>query len=299
MTDMIRNLYDGLTCRVVHGNQLTDAFPVRTGVRQGCLLSPFLFLMAIDWVMKVSTKDKRNGIQWTLWTQLDDLDFADDIALLSHNHQQMQEKTSLVAQNSEKLGLKIHNEKSKLLKVNSTSTHPISIKTKALEEVDSFTYLGSIVDKQGGTDADIKIRIRKARIAFQQLKNIWTSRNLSYKTKIRIFNTNVKSVLLYGADTWRTTINTNKKLQTFINSCLRRILKIRWPETIRNEELWERTRQRPVDIEIKQRRWRWKGQTLRKPPLTPLVRHLSGTLKERGKGEGRETPGAETLNLKS
>ena len=79
-------------------------------------------------------------------------DFADDIALLSHNHQQMQEKTSLVAQNSEKLGLKIHNEKSKLLKVNSTSTHPISIETKALEEVDSFTYLGSIVDKQGGTE---------------------------------------------------------------------------------------------------------------------------------------------------
>ena len=105
-----------------------------------------------------------------------------------------------------------------------------------------------------------------AKIAFQQLKNIWTSKNLSYNTKIRIFNTNVKSVLLYGAETWRTTINTNKKLQTFINSCLRRILKIRWPETIRNEELWERTRQRPVDIEIKQRRWRWIGHTLRKPP---------------------------------
>ena len=266
MTDMIRNLYDGLTCRVVHGNQLTDAFPIRTGVRQGCLLSPFLFLLAIDWIMKVSTKDTRNGIQWTLWTQLDDLDFADDIALLSHNQQQMQEKTSLVAQNSEKLGLKIHNGKSKLLKVNSTSTHPISIETKALEEVDSFTYLGSIVDKQGGTDADIKIRIRKARIAFQQLKNIWSSRKLSYNTKIRIFNTNVKSVLMYGAETWRTTSNTNKKLQTFINTCLRRILKIRWPETIRNEELWERTRQRPVDIEIKQRRWRWIGHTLRKSP---------------------------------
>ena len=254
--------------------------------------------MAIDWVMKVSTKDKRNGIQWTLWTQLDDLDFADDIALLSHNHQQMQEKTSLVAQNSEKLGLKIHNEKSKLLKVNSTSTHPISIETKTLEEVDSFTYLGSIVDKQGGTDADIKIRIRKARIAFQQLKNIWTSRNLSYKTKIRIFNTNVKSVLLYGAETWRTTINTNKKLQTFINSCLRRILKIRWPETIRNEELWKRTRSLYMLNSNSAA-----GDGLATPfvnhPLIPLGRHLSGTLKKRDNEEGRQTPGAESLNLMS
>ena len=42
VTNMIKNLYEGLTCIVVHGNQLTDAFPVKTGVRQGCFLSPFL-----------------------------------------------------------------------------------------------------------------------------------------------------------------------------------------------------------------------------------------------------------------
>ena len=265
MTKIIKNLYEGLTCRVVHGNQLTDAFPVRTGVRQGCLLSPFLFLMAIDWVMKVSTRNTRNGIQWTPFTQLDDLDFADDIALLSHNHQQMQEKTNLVALYSAKLGLKIHKGKSKLLKMNTTSSTQITIQSDSLEEVDSFTYLGSIVDKQGGTDADVKIRISKARTAYHQLKNIWASRDISNNTKLRIFNTNVKSVLLYGAETWRSTVNTNKKIQTFINTCLRRILKIRWPETIRNEDLWQRTKQRPADAEIKMRRWRWIGHTLRKP----------------------------------
>ena len=52
MTKIINNVYEGLTCRVVHRNQSTDAFHVRTGVRQGCLLSPFLFLLAIDWTMK-------------------------------------------------------------------------------------------------------------------------------------------------------------------------------------------------------------------------------------------------------
>ena len=56
-----------------------------------------------------------------------------------------------------------------------------------------------------------------------------------------------------------------QKIQTFINTCLRRILKIRWPETIRNEDLWQRTKQRPADGEIKMRRWRWIGHTLRKP----------------------------------
>jgi hypothetical protein len=55
LTSIIRNTYEGLTCQVVHGNQLTDTFLVKTGVRQGYLLSPFLFLLAIDWVMKTST----------------------------------------------------------------------------------------------------------------------------------------------------------------------------------------------------------------------------------------------------
>ena len=56
-----------------------------TGGRQGCLLTSFLFLLIIDWVMRLVTEGKRTGIQWSLLSQLEDLDFADDIALLSHS----------------------------------------------------------------------------------------------------------------------------------------------------------------------------------------------------------------------
>ena len=49
---LIRNSYEDMACRVVHAGQLTDSFMVKTGVRQGCLLSPFLFLLALDWIMK-------------------------------------------------------------------------------------------------------------------------------------------------------------------------------------------------------------------------------------------------------
>ena len=265
LTHIIKNTYEGMTCRVIHGGQLTDAFSVRTGVRQGCLLSPFLFLLAMDWAIKQSTANKKNGIQWTMWSQLDDLDFADDLALLSHTHPQMQEKTNTLAINSARLGLNIHRGKSKVLRVNSASTEPITLEGEALEEVDEFTYLGSVVNKQGGTDADVKVRIGKARVAYLQLKNIWSAKYLTTQTKIRIFNSNVKSVLLYGAETWRTTVNTTNKIQTFINTCLRRILQIRCPNTISNNELWQRTNQKPAGDEILKRRWRWIGHTLRKP----------------------------------
>ena len=91
--NLTRNSYEGLSCRVVHEGRLTETFEVKTGVRQGCLLSPFLFILATDWIMRAATNRKRTGIQWTLWTQLDGLDIADDLALLSHNLQQMQAKT--------------------------------------------------------------------------------------------------------------------------------------------------------------------------------------------------------------
>ena len=263
---IIRNSYEGLTCKVVHGGQLSEAFQVRTGVRQGCLLSPFLFLMAIDWIMKTSTAQKRCGIQWTPWRQLDDLDYADDLALLSHTQQQMQEKTNNVASLSAQMGLNIHKGKTKILKTNVANANAIELESEALEEVEAFTYLGSVIDKQGGTDADVKARIRKARSAFVQLRNIWSSKELTSNTKVRFFNTNVKAVLLYGAETWRTTAATTKRVQVFINSCLRKILHIRWPDTISNTELWQRTNQLPAEEEIKKRRWRWIGHTLRKPP---------------------------------
>ena len=261
---LIRHTYEGMTCKVAHASQLSGSFEVRTGVRQGCLLSPFLFLLVIDWIMKTTTTGRNNGIQWTLWTQLDDLDFADDLALLSHNRNQMQDKTTRLAATSMSTGLKIHRGKTELLKINTSAQEPVTVCGEPIKEVQSFTYLGSVVDKQGGTDRDVVSRIGKARAAFIMLKNIWASKKISQATKIRLFNSNVKSILLYGSETWRTTATMTHKLQTFVNTCLRRIFNIRWPKRICNEDLWKMGVQEPVNQQIRRRKWGWIGHTLRK-----------------------------------
>ena len=62
-------------------------------------------------------------------------------------------------------------------------------------------------------------------------------KNISLKTKLRIFETNVKSVLLYGSETWKQTKKNENDLQVFVNKCLRQILQIRWPEKISNSSL--------------------------------------------------------------
>nr|KAG5700791.1 hypothetical protein BaRGS_034994 [Batillaria attramentaria] len=220
--------------------------------------------MVVDWVMRQATDGKRTGIQWTFSKQLEDLDFADDIALLSHKQQDAQEKLNRVAEEAEKTGLKINISKTEVMRVNHKQHDPIQLHQEDIKEVDKFVYLGSVVSKDGGTDEDIKSRTNKARHAFRTLRPIWRSTALSLQNKIRIFNSNVKSVLLYGSETWRTTKTSSHKLQTFINRCLRNILNIRYPLVITNQDLWEGTRQVPIQQEIKKRKWGWIGHTLRK-----------------------------------
>ncbi|VDO59771.1 unnamed protein product [Schistosoma margrebowiei] len=168
----------------------------------------------------------------------------------------MQTKTASVAVVSASEGLSIHKGKTKVIKFKAENSNPITLDGETLEDVGSFTYLGSIIDEQRSSDADVKARIGKARTAFSQLKNIWNSKQLSTNIKVRIFNTNVKAVLLSGAETWRTTTTTIKKVKVFINGCLRKILNIHWPDTISNSLLWERTNQLPAEEEIRKRRWK-------------------------------------------
>ncbi|VDP42148.1 unnamed protein product [Schistosoma curassoni] len=250
IVNIIQNSYDGLNCKIVHEGQVTDSFEVKTGVRQGCLLSPFLFLLVIDWIMKRSTSEGKHGIQWTSRMQLDDLDFADDLALLSQTQQQMQEKTTNVAA----VGLNIHKGKSRILRYNTACTDPITVDGEDLEDVKTFTYLDRIIDEHGGSDADVKARIGKARAVYLQLRNICNSKKLSTYTNIGIFNTNVKTVLLYVVETWKTTKAIIQKIQ------------IRWLDTISNTVLWERTNQIPAEEEIRKKYWKWIGHTLRKAP---------------------------------
>ena len=127
--------YQDMNCKIAHAGQLSKSFKVKTRVRQGCLLSAFLFLLVFGWIMKTTATGRNNSIQWTLWTQLDDLDFADDLALLSHNHSQMQDRTTLLETTSAGTGLKINRKKAELMKMNTTANTPVTVGGEPIREV--------------------------------------------------------------------------------------------------------------------------------------------------------------------
>ena len=93
--------------------------------------------------------------------------------------------------------------------INSKCESRILLDDQELNEVDKYNYLGANVSKQGGGGDDIVNRIRKARVSFMKLKQIWSSNIYIYiyiytlRSKLRLFNTLVKPVLLYGSETWK------------------------------------------------------------------------------------------------
>ncbi|VDP31444.1 unnamed protein product [Schistosoma margrebowiei] len=88
------------------------------------------------------------------------MDFTDDLPLLYSAYEQLQMKTTSVAAVSAALGINTHKDKSKILKFNMENTNPVAFDGEALEGVETFMYLDSIIiDEQGGSDANVKAAV--------------------------------------------------------------------------------------------------------------------------------------------
>ena len=111
-------------------------------------------------------------------------------------------------------------KKTKLMRYNAKDRTPVSIDGKDVEDVDSFTYLGAIVNKTGGAEQDITAKVGPARSSFNKLTKVWKSSQYSMRTKTRIFNSNVLTVLIYGSETWRMTKRDEDKLDSFQHKCM-------------------------------------------------------------------------------
>uniref|UniRef100_K7EXS9 DUF6451 domain-containing protein n=1 Tax=Pelodiscus sinensis TaxID=13735 RepID=K7EXS9_PELSI len=209
---------------------------------------------------------------WGPTARLEDCDFADDLALLAHDQQDIQEKTDVVDQTARSVGLRIHPGKTNVMKLRTTNTDKTTVMGEELEEVNDFRYLGSYISADSNIDKEISARIALAAQAFQKLNNIWKSSLLQTRTKLKIYRSNVRSVLLYAVETWRTNKKIESRLRGFEGWCLHHVLRVRWEQHVTNKEISQRSGINNVVDEIKQRCWRWLGQVLwmsetRLPPM--------------------------------
>ena len=282
---LVKAMYNNFECAVLEEGETTEWFRVQSGVKQGCPMSGFLFLLSIDWVMNRTTEGRRTGIRWKLTSVLEDLDFADDIALLSSRYVDIKDKTSRLVDEAARVGLKINAKKSKVMRINAKNDQRVKVNDEQVDDVEEFSYLGALLDKEGGATKDIQQRLSKARQTFYRLRRIWDTSEISRKTKVQLFKTIVRAVLMYGCEAWKLTKTEEKKLDAFQYKCMKRILKIRWPQTISHQQIQENTGVNRASDEIRRRRWNWIGHIMRKNREEHCVTALEW------RPEGRRRPG--------
>ena len=263
VSNFLKDMYADNQCCVRHEGQQSEWFSVKTGVRQGCVISPTLFLVVIDWVMRRATEGKVRGLVWGLTDRLEDCEFADDIAVLSHTKKDIQEKTDMVDQTARSAGLKIYSEKAKVMTANNRISKKTNVLGAVLEVMQNFKYLGSYISAISNIEKEISTRIGLASRAFNRLRNIWKSSTLQTNTELKIYKSNVRSALLYSSETWRINKKIKSRLRGFDGRCLRRILRLRWEQHFNNKEVSRRTGINCIVDEVMQRHWRWLGHILR------------------------------------
>ncbi|BHF83424.1 hypothetical protein SprV_0902656600 [Sparganum proliferum] len=266
---MMKAYYRSTTARVLVRNNLSHPFGIRSGVRQGCILSPILFNYAIDWILGRALRES-DGVEIAPGHRLTDLDYADDIALLASSFGDLQSMVSRVNEVAKSVGLSINAGKTKVFSscIPDQEKAPLGIDGCQLEEVDSFKYLGARLLPNGQSKDDIVSRIDAARWVFSSLRKcLWNRRDLSIATKLRVYRASVRSVLLYGCECWALRVEDERKLEVFDHHCLRIILRVKFTDFVSNETVRARCDNiARITQAIQERRLRWFGHVLRRPP---------------------------------
>ena len=231
IVELLRNWYSGISSCVRLDGVDGDWFLIRTGLRQGCVMSPSLFNIYMDAIMRKVTEDGAGGVMVGK-ERVVDLDFADDVALLADSWMVMAALVMKMEQVTQRFGINISAKKSEILYIgrgdSDVRVEDVRLRGQAMKAVDEFTYLGSVMASNGKFTQDIERRRAGATRAFGMLgRRLWGRREISVKVKMRIFNAVVLPVLLYGATAWALTRTEESRLDSFEMGMLRCIAGVR------------------------------------------------------------------------
>ena len=268
----IERMYSNTNARIVTPDGETEKFEITAGVLQGDTLAPFLFIIVLDYAMrKALGNGKEEELGFTLRERkssrhpkevIADLDFADDIALLSDGIKQAQELLLRVERECSKVGLRLNGPKTKYLVYNIDQHALQTLDGTTLEVQDDFKYLGSWVD---GAEKDINVRKALAWRALNSMSTIWKSRMRS-NLKRRFFVATVESILLYGCESWALNERMEKSLNGTYTRMLQKVLNVHWRDNICNKELYGGLPK--LSNKIAARRMQLAGHCYRHPELS-------------------------------
>jgi hypothetical protein len=292
LVGLVEDLYCGCEARVSVGGQESEWFPMSTGVRQGCPMSPTLFNVFMDFMARlVTSRCRQQGVRgfrvaFRISGQLVEppsradeciallmLLYADDLALLADSQEGLEAAMGVLQQVAAEWGMAINYPKTKAVVFGPPQQpQPQPLQVPGGEEVGhehQFCYLGGVQEAGGSLEPELGRRLKAAGLHWHWIrKRVCRAPGVSLKTKMALYKAFVVPSLLYGgAESWAPTDSQLHQLDTFNASCLRSLLGAsrRHPSMLSNDEVYRSTSMPQVSVLLRKHRMRWLGHVARMP----------------------------------
>ena len=200
LTCLLRNLYAGQEATVRTGHGTTDWFQTGKGVRQGCILSSCLFNFYAEYLMRnAGLEEAQAGIK-IAGRNINNLIYADDTTLMAESEEEPKSLLMKVKEQSEKVGLKLNIQKTKIMASGLITSWQIDGET--VETVSDLIFLGSKITADGDCSHEIKRPLLLGRKVMTNLDSILKSRDITLPTKVNLVKAMVSPVVMYGCESW-------------------------------------------------------------------------------------------------
>uniref|UniRef100_A0AC11CTH9 Uncharacterized protein n=2 Tax=Ovis aries TaxID=9940 RepID=A0AC11CTH9_SHEEP len=195
LTCLLRHLYAGQEATVRTGHGTTDWFQIGKGVRQGCILSPCLFNLYADYIMRNTGLDEAQARIKIARRNINNLRYADDTTLMAESEEELKCLLMKVKEESEKVGLKLNIQKTKIMASSPITSWQIDGQT--VETVADFILGGSKITADGDCSHEIKRHLLLGRKVMTNLDSILKSKDIALSTEVRLVKAMVFLVVVY------------------------------------------------------------------------------------------------------
>ena len=185
LTCLLRNLYAGQEATVKIGHGTTDWFQIGKGVHQGCILSPCLFNLYAEYIIRNAGLDEEQAGIKIAGRNINNLRYADDTTLMAESQEELKGLLMKVKEESEKVSLKLNIQNTKIMASGPITSQQIDRET--METVTDFIFLGSKITADGDCNHEIKRHLLLGRRVMTNLESLLKSRDITLPAKLWFF----------------------------------------------------------------------------------------------------------------
>ena len=246
---LCRILLAETTIKVRLGEVVSSVFTSNIGSPQGCSVSPIFFIVLLnkaleDLKTKVPFPRPISDLGYP-----EDAEYADDTDFISTSEEYLENLLPYVEKEFGTYNLLVNTDKTEKTKISANE-----------KDWKNTKKLGSLL----GEEEDLKRRMQLAAAQFSKLKNLWKTKGTALETRLKLYNALIIPILIYNAGTWGLTCEQSEKIDKFHRRQLRQIIKIRWPNKISRQNLYESCKVlEPLSTKIARLRWSLFGHILR------------------------------------